>query len=297
MITYNSFDDAVSRINEHPDYRVLRRFRPRKKYSDAGPLPTYIGLYIDTETTGADHLKDGILEFAMVPFNYTLEGEVTDLFKPFTGLNDPGVPVTDQIRRITGISPEDVAGCELVFDSDAKSLIHSADIVIAHNAGFDRPFVESVYPNFRYRKWGCSQVDVPWKEKFGAIAEKLEVLAMTQCGVFYNAHRALIDCQIGIHVLATSRDESGRTALSYLLESVEAESIRIWAVGAPYSIKDVLKSRGYRWNDGNDGRPKAWNKRVPPDEINTENEWLRNIGATPRITTTNALDRYSTREQ
>ncbi|MCS3731545.1 hypothetical protein FHR88_006631 [Bradyrhizobium betae] len=40
-------------------------------------------------------------------------------------------------------------------------------------------------------------------------------------------------------------------------------------------MKDVLKRRSYRWNDGNDGRPKAWHTDVAEDKLETESEFLR----------------------
>jgi hypothetical protein len=36
------------------------------------------------------------------------------------------------------------------------------------------------------------------------------------------------------------------------------EGFRLWALDAPIECKDLLKNRGYRWNNGSDGRPRAW---------------------------------------
>jgi len=290
-------EQALALVEADSNYRVLRRFVPQASYSDPGPFLEKNGLYVDTETTGTDVTKDGILELAMQPFKYTEDGHVTTIGRPFMALNDPGIELTDNIRSITGISPEDIAGKKIsVFDVD--EMVEQADLIIAHNANFDRRITERPFQVFEEKPWGCSQQDVPWRKSFGAIGEGLEVLAMTLCGVFYGAHRALIDCLIGVHVLNTAQDAYGRTALSYLLEAVEKESIRIWAIGAPFHAKDLLKSRGYRWNDGKDGRPKAWHNKVKPEDLETENEWLRtNAGAYPQVSEINAMDRYSVRER
>ncbi len=62
-------------------------------------------------------------------------------------------------------------------------------------------------------------------------------------------------------------------------------------------MKDDLRNRGYRWNDGTDRRPKAWNKSIPLEQLEEENQWLRTVaGAYPQITSTDAVDRYSIRE-
>ena len=44
----------------------------------AGPGPRRGGLFVDCETTGFDHGRDQVIELAMLPFVYTLEGAITD---------------------------------------------------------------------------------------------------------------------------------------------------------------------------------------------------------------------------
>ena len=44
----------------------------------AGPGPRRRGLFVDCETTGFDHGRDQVIELAMLPFVYTLEGAITD---------------------------------------------------------------------------------------------------------------------------------------------------------------------------------------------------------------------------
>jgi DNA polymerase-3 subunit epsilon len=290
-------DDAIALVEADPNHRVLRRFVPRSHYNDPGPLPEFNGIYLDCETTGTDTKKDGILELAMQPFKYTEDGRITTLSEPYMSLNDPGIKLSDDIRRITGIAPEDIVGQSLDIVT-IEQMVSGADLVIAHNADFDRRMIERPLPIFVQKPWGCSQKDVAWRAHFHAIGEGLEILAMSKCGVFYPAHRALIDCQVGIHVLATVVDNDGRTAFSHLLQGVMSESLRIWATGAPFETKDTLKNRGYRWNDGSDGRFKAWHTKVSPEKLEEENQWLRvNAGAYPRVTETTAMDRYSVREQ
>jgi DNA polymerase-3 subunit epsilon len=49
----------------------------------------------------------------------------------------------------------------------------------------------------------------------------------------------------------------------------------VWATGAPYPKRGILKARGYRWNDGGDGRPKSWHVDVAPKALEDEREFLR----------------------
>ena len=48
-----------------------------------------------------------------------------------------------------------------------------------------------------------------------------------------------------------------------LLEKSEEMTSRICAVGAPFDKKDILKQRGYRWNDGSGNGCKGWWTDVP----------------------------------
>jgi DNA polymerase-3 subunit epsilon len=144
--------------------------------------------------------------------------------------------------------------------------------VIAHNAAFDRPFLERRFPAFASRPWGCSMADVPWMAE-GLPTTKLEWLAERHAGVFYDAHRADVDTIAGVHLLASTLP-SGRRAMDTLLERVRQRTLRVWALGAPFATKAILKARGYRWSGGEDGLPKAWWRDVGEADLAVEGEWL-----------------------
>jgi DNA polymerase III subunit epsilon len=85
----------------------------------------------------------------------------------------------------------------------------------------------------------------------------------------------LHDCRAGIEILSRPLPRSGRTALAVLLESARSGRWRIWAEGAPYALRDTLKRRGYRWNDGSDGSPRAWYLDVGDEAHKDESAFLR----------------------
>jgi DNA polymerase III subunit epsilon len=88
-----------------------------------------------------------------------------------------------------------------------------------------------------------------------------------------------------------------------LLDNYEEITSKICAVGAPFDKKDLLKQRGYRWNDGSQGGCKAWWISVPGDLERDELSWLSSEvypgGSTGsvEISRIDALDRFSVREQ
>jgi DNA polymerase-3 subunit epsilon len=114
---------------------------------------------------------------------------------------------------------------------------------------------------------------VPW-QRLGRGPRSLEYLLIEHAGIFFDGHRAEIDCRALIHLLAQPA-ASGEIPLRLLLESARKRSARIWAQGAPFESKEILKQRGYRWNGGEDGRPKAWYVEVSDTAQETELAWLR----------------------
>lgn len=253
------------------DYRVLRRFR-----SEATPLHSATGslataVVLDLETTGFDPPTDRIIQLSVLPFQYLKEsGHIIGFNPPVTYFEDPGRPIPAAIVALTGITDADVAGQRI--DDSAIEAATGTSLVIAHNASFDRPFTERRLPGFLDKSWACSVHDIPWK-RMGLSSSAQEFLLLKHCRVFYEGHRADHDCQALLHLLATPF-VSGETPFQMLLQSARKKSARVWATGAPIEQKDVLKKRGYRWNPGEDRRPRAWHKEVSGDDLLAEEQWL-----------------------
>ena len=64
-------------------------------------------------------------------------------------------------------------------------------------------------------------------------------------------------------------------AISHLLASARKALLRIWAEGSPFDMKDNLKKRGYRWNDGTNSQPKSWFIEIAEDAYEAEVKFLR----------------------
>lgn len=284
---------AIAALEGTGDYRVLRRLRPRPP-SDLVTSPmTRIGLFLDIETTGTDHAADEIIELAMVPFTYSLDGAILAVGAPFGALSEPSIPILPEITALTGISQEMVAGHRI----DAAAVEHfvsPAALVIAHHAGFDRPFVERFWPIFETKPWACSMTQIPWGDE-GFDGVKLRYLAMLS-GFFYDAHRAIADCEAAIELLSRPLSRSQRRALAVLLEAARQPTYRVWAENSPFGQKDVLKKRGYRWS-GDTGRPpRCWYVDVAEHQLETETAYLVEsvLGgdAAPRVDRLTALTRF-----
>ena len=92
------------------DYRIIRRLKPRPRTIPPPGTPVRLGLMVDVETTGLDPQRDEIIELAMTPFTYGLDGTVFSVEEGFQGLRQPSEPISPEITAITGITNEMVAG-------------------------------------------------------------------------------------------------------------------------------------------------------------------------------------------
>ena len=267
-----TLEGVADLLRENNDYQVLKRFKQLKQYNSANEEEKLIGVYLDTETTGLDYKNDKIIELALVLFEYSSDGRIFRILDSYSSFQDPGIMLNEQISMLTGITDEMVKDQAIDHDK-VESIVRASSIIIAHNAGFDRKFIEKQFPIFKEKEWGCSYTQIPWKKE-NISSAKLEYLAY-KFGFFYDAHRAEIDCLVGIHLLAQKLPLSQELALKVLLDQAKEKSYIIWATNSPFSTKDILKTRGYRWNDGNNGKPKAWYIEVNEQNKSEEQNFLQ----------------------
>jgi DNA polymerase III subunit epsilon len=267
----NDLASMADTLEQSDHYRILRRLVPRALSRPVGG-DFKIGILIDVETTGLDTTKDEVIELGMVKFSYSSRGEVTAVIDTFSAFNQPSNSIPSEITALTGITDEMVLGQRI--DPDAvSSFVSDPSIVIAHNANFDRKFAERGWPIFTEIGWACSAQEIEWR-KYGFDGSRLGYL-LAGVGYFYDAHRAVEDCRALLEILAREFPKTNQTALAVLLEEAQRNTFRIWAERSPFDLKDIPKKRGYRWNDGSDGRPKAWYIDVSEDKRAAELSFLK----------------------
>ncbi len=255
--------------------------------------PLRVAAVVDVETTGLCPIEDRVIELAVRRFRYDHRGYIVEIGKSWCWREDPGVLLPEDIVRITGITDQDLVG-RRIDDRVATDIISSADIVIAHNAAFDRPMVERRLSNLPTMEWACSCVEIDWAAA-GFEGRSLGWLC-AQAGWFYDAHRAEGDVDALIQLLRHEGTD-GRPLLSELDGRASSESWLIEAVGSAFSTKDALRMRGYRW----DAKAQHWWREVSDTELLSEQAWLasevyahgkgaRCMG--PLITRRDAFSRY-----
>ena len=153
----------------------------------------------DVETTGLNAKTDEVIELGMVKFAYCPDGRVAHVIDSFGSLNEPANSIPAEITNLTGITNEMVAG-KRIDAAAVSTFVADANIVIAHNANFDRKFAERYWPEFEHKHWACSVTDIDWRAH-GFEGSRLGYLLMG-AGLFYTAHRAVDDCRALLEVLA-----------------------------------------------------------------------------------------------
>ncbi len=185
-------------------------------------------------------------------------------------------PVALRPRRVRLVEDDDAREAVAVaLVERAGALIARSGLVVAHNARFDRPFVERVLPAARTRPWACTRAEVGWTAE-GFASQALHCL-LCAYGVFArDRHRALADSEAGVWLLAQRLPVAGETVLAAMRRRALTPTVRLWAIRAPFETKETLRARGYRWMpEMRDGIERAWWTDVEPDEEEAEFAWLR----------------------
>ena len=157
-------DDLARQLEESGNYRVLRRLRLEERVEAGDGTRTRTGMFLDVESTGLDVHSSEIIELAITPFEYDSQARIVSVGQSLHQFNEPADPIPSEITAITGLTDEMVAGHRLDIAA-IEAFVERADILLAHNAAFDRPFVERLAPIFAAKPWACTMCDVAWKSE------------------------------------------------------------------------------------------------------------------------------------
>ena len=221
---------------------------------------------IDFETTGFTAGENEVIEIGIVQVAYSPSLRIiTEVIEITSQLECPTKAISAEITRVTGITNEMVAG-QRIDDTHVARIIKSSNVLIAHNAQFDRAFFDIRFPNMADRLWACSVKDIDWRSH-GFESAKLEYLLLKN-GYFYDGHRAATDCLAMIQLFAVVPN-----VLHELLENAQKTSYKILAKGVGYADREVVKKRGYRW----DGDSRHWWTIVSEDDYADEKAFLNKL--------------------
>ena len=187
---------------------------------------------LDTETTGLYPSRDRLVEIAIILLEVdSATGCLLQVLDRYDELEDPGVRIPAEATAIHGITDAMVKGHRIDRDRVA-AMLGRADLVVAHNSGFDKGFVRQVMPQVDALIWGCSCRGIPWRRLHPALDNtKLQHLAAALAVGTGAAHRAMGDVETTVNLLFLP-DPQGHSHLRHLIQ-------RKLAVKAPRAPRRV----------------------------------------------------------
>ena len=98
--------------------------------------------FLDTETTGVNRANDKIIELAHKVATFEKSsGMIITIDQVYESFNEPGEEISQEITLLTGINNDMVQGQSIDWEM-VDTILNDADIIVAHNASFDRAFVD-----------------------------------------------------------------------------------------------------------------------------------------------------------
>lgn len=226
---------------------------------------------IDVETTGLNQAEDGIIEIGIRQFLFNKNsGEILAVTKSYSSFQDPGKPISPEIQNLTGITDEMVTGQHIDWAA-VDNLLGECQLIIAHNAKFDRPFIDRKSRTSPDKVWSCTYKQIDWPTK-GFNSPKLELLNIYH-GFFTDSHRAINDVDALLYLLSLPEAESNKPYFLELINNARRLMTQVIATAAPFESKDHLKTRGYNWDNTN----RFWSKIIFKDEVSSETKWLEEV--------------------
>jgi DNA polymerase III subunit epsilon len=202
-------------------------------------------LIIDTETTGLDPSTDSVIETGLVL--YSVEHQTTLI--QFSTLHYASANPAEQINRIPAAALIDIEERYplLSLSSLLSCLVEDADVIVAHNAEFDRAFFGG---NWHSKPWLCTKDDFTWPRQTKP-GESLVTLALEHGIGVASAHRALTDCQLIAALFDRMPDLQGMFAHAMRPRATFEAKVS-------YDEREIAKAAGFRW----DGAKKRWTRRM-----------------------------------
>ena len=215
------------------------------------PLPQRL-LILDTETTGLDPQRDRCIELGAVLFDLPRRSVLSQvsLLLPCD---------QNAAQAVNGIDPE-LTQQPQPWPQGLQwfeALLASADLVVAHNAAFDRQWFGIEPLPAIHKPWLCTMEDIRWPADRNLRSNpSVRDLALAYSVPVWAAHRALTDCIYLAQVFERCDD------LEQLVQQ-GLEPRRLYRARLSYEERHRAREAGFRWNEPVSG---AWSRRLSERE-------------------------------
>jgi len=237
------------------DLRVKKSFKSNEEPVEILKVPQSPSniLILDTETTGLDSENDDCLEVGSILFNVKSRSVLAQQSFLLPVESNNAEQINNIPAEITRL-PQPLFEAIRYFDS----LVQVSDVIVAHNAEFDKKwFGLNKLPQIQ-KQWICSMDDIVWPvDRNLKTRPSVRDLALAYGVPVWNAHRALTDCIYLAEVFSRCSD------LEHLLIRALEPKVLIRAE-ISYDKRHLAKNAGFRWNDAIKG---AWSRKMSRRDI------------------------------
>ncbi len=240
--------------NDHKQNKTLEQSLSDSKVSNPKKNIEKI-LILDTETTGLDENRDEIIEIGCILFHITSKSVLSQVSFLF--------PVSsNEAEHINGISAE-VTNIKQPWEDALNfflKLVDCADLIVAHNVGFDKKwFGKGRLPKLE-KKWVCSLEDINWSfQKNLKNRPSVTDLALSFSIPVWSLHRALSDC---FYISEVFKKCDNLEEL--LMKATEPRFL--YKALVSYEERSLAKKAGFRWNNPAEG---VWSRKLTVEEANS----------------------------
>ena len=293
----NELKEIINTNVNQSDWKLIRKLNLPKQYNEPSTGEIKKGVVLDVEATGLSIGHDDVIQLALLPFEYEVpSGKILSIKKEeaFDGLREPRIPISTEASLITGITNEMVIN-KKIESKDVENIINNTDLIIAHNASYDRPMVEQHWNCFKNVSWACTFKSIDWLQE-GFSSAKLELLGVN-FGWFYEGHDAFNDCEACLALLSETLPNRDSTVFSAVREYASNPTFLIKAIDAPYNKRNILRRKGYKWRPADQLNGKVWwtETKNYEEEVKWLHEEIYNKKINIPIKQISALNRYSDR--
>jgi len=212
-------------------------------------------LIVDTETTGLDPQLDHCLEVGVILFDVSSR----QVLAQQSFLLPVEANAAEAINRIPASATNLPQPWRPALDY-LQSLLDAADVLVAHNAAFDRQWFGRGHLPATEKRWLCSMEDMRWPaDRQLRSRPSVRDLALAYEIPVWAAHRALTDCIYLAEVFRRCDD------LEQLIER-GLEPRQLMRAQVSYDERHLARDAGFRWNEPVKG---AWARRLSVREAGT----------------------------
>ena len=234
----------------------LEDSQPEESDSRAASPPSVVPrtlLILDTETTGLDPETQHCVEVGAILFDVQSRAVLAQQSFLLPAETNAAEPINRIPAAVTRLPQPWKEGLRWF-----QNLLDAADVLVAHNAAFDRQWFGRGELPAVTQPWLCSMEDMRWPaDRQLRSRPSVRDLALAYGVPVWAAHRALTDCIYLAEVFARCEDLEQQ-----LLQGLEPRQLVRAKVS--YDDRQLARDAGFRWNDPIKG---AWARRMSEREI------------------------------